>query len=541
MTIQRNPARVPRHLTGLLTLGMLSGACAFGASDWNQWRGPNRSGIAPQGPELAEHWPAEGPKKIWESEEKIPAGSGVAGGGYGSVVFSDGRLYLLATPKHSEALVTRQLVKDGLKALGWIAEKPPEALLKAIDEARVSEERAALDKDNRKLRGWVKEWVDAHVPADQAKAFGAFATDRLTRGKNALDLALLEKLVPIKDKEFANAEELDKWFADNGIDGEAKKQLAAKFPSSHLVGEDVIYCLDATNGKTLWKQAFPGVAREHGSSSTPCIADGRCYVLGSDGGAYCLDAKSGEKVWEAKTSPGDKACSFLVVDGVAVAASGPLTGFEAATGKVLWTQEKVGYSQSSPVSWTKDGKTSILVRSRNKTHCVDQATGAIRWEVDGGGISSPAVLGDRMALWNGADIVLYKLSETAAERAWAAKCPSDYGASPTIVGEHVYALGGKAAQCMELETGKVLWQDTPLEASDYMSPVFVDGKVLTQGSRSKKGGMLVLLKLTPEKGEVLSEAKLGLTQCVTPAIADGRIYVRQGKGVACYDMRKTAE
>ena len=63
------------------------------AADWNQWRGPDRNGYAPKGPELAGEWPKTGLKKLWDSEEKFPGGGHA---GYGSVTVADGRLYFFS-------------------------------------------------------------------------------------------------------------------------------------------------------------------------------------------------------------------------------------------------------------------------------------------------------------------------------------------------------------------------------------------------------------------------------------------------------------
>ena len=56
------------------------------SSDWNQWRGPNRDGISPE-KGLLQRWPKAGPKLIYQSKG--------LGGGYSSVVYSNGRLFTM--------------------------------------------------------------------------------------------------------------------------------------------------------------------------------------------------------------------------------------------------------------------------------------------------------------------------------------------------------------------------------------------------------------------------------------------------------------
>ena len=64
---------------------------------------------------------------------------------------------------------------------------------------------------------------------------------------------ILEKLSGIKGKEFASGEELDKWYADNEISEALKKSINKHSPTSIERCKDVMLCLDAKDGKELWK------------------------------------------------------------------------------------------------------------------------------------------------------------------------------------------------------------------------------------------------------------------------------------------------
>ena len=60
-------------------------------SSWPQWRGPERNGVSASKVKLADSWPEDGPKLLWESEY-IPSGDD---GGYGSVVAMNGKPFLI--------------------------------------------------------------------------------------------------------------------------------------------------------------------------------------------------------------------------------------------------------------------------------------------------------------------------------------------------------------------------------------------------------------------------------------------------------------
>ena len=61
-----------KRAIGIVSAVMAAVSCGTVlGQDWPQWRGPNRDGVAPKSPALADSWPAEGPKKLWESRDRI--------------------------------------------------------------------------------------------------------------------------------------------------------------------------------------------------------------------------------------------------------------------------------------------------------------------------------------------------------------------------------------------------------------------------------------------------------------------------------------
>ncbi|HXG66960.1 MAG TPA: hypothetical protein VNO70_17795, partial [Blastocatellia bacterium] len=58
-----------------------------GRSDWPQWRGPQRNGIS-QERGLLKHWPAQGPKLLWQVND--------IGDGYSTPAVVGTRIYLMS-------------------------------------------------------------------------------------------------------------------------------------------------------------------------------------------------------------------------------------------------------------------------------------------------------------------------------------------------------------------------------------------------------------------------------------------------------------
>jgi outer membrane protein assembly factor BamB len=85
-----------KHLTTILFVTMLS--VVTGAQDWNQWRGPQRTGVTPVFKAPAT-WP-ERPTRVWTTQ---------AGLGHSSPIVANGRVFLFSRIGEQEALTAFDL------------------------------------------------------------------------------------------------------------------------------------------------------------------------------------------------------------------------------------------------------------------------------------------------------------------------------------------------------------------------------------------------------------------------------------------------
>jgi outer membrane protein assembly factor BamB len=316
--------------------------------------------------------------------------------------------------------------------------------------------------------------------------------------------------------------------------------------SSNKVATDEVFCLDAANGKTIWKKGFQEAGVTGAGSSTPCIVKGKLYVVGSGSKVYCLNADNGNVIWEAKLSRSAKqpiASSIAVVGKAAVLLADVLTGLDAEMGKVLWTQDQITGYESSPAQWSTKGRDVVICNGERETHGVDPADGRILWSVPGGGKSTPVVAqeygGDfllNMSENRRTGLSAFRLTDKGPQKLWTLK-ECDRASSPVVFDGHVYAIAGGSnghgahLLCVHLDSGKVAW-DEVVDFAEVSSPVVADGKVF-----AVCGTLLLLLQATPEKYRVLSQADYRIALCTSPTIIDGRLYVRQVNAIACYDLR----
>jgi len=533
--------------TLLAALAMLAACSLVRGEDFNQWRGPQRNGVTAGGPKLDTRWDKSGPAKLWESDF-IP---GMLGDGSGCVSVAGGRAYVYVQWWYKEDIETRTVSDLALRRLGWTSRKVPEEILDAVEKARVGED---LEKLTGKPRSeWIRAWAGKHVgDAPENRAVFNYVVDRLDRGKKALPLELLAALETIRNKAFDSQAALDEWFAEHNVSAEDKAEVLKYVPSDVRKSHDTLVCLSIADGKTLFKKQFEGSgpygSYPYGASGTPTVVDGRCYFCGSKNDVYCLDAATGELIWQVRPTGGRNVINHsspLVLDGMVIVAASPLVALDAAKGTVLWKQPLVTTRESSPMVWRSGDRTFVLCNTDGRkaaVYCVDPRDGKVVWSVPAGGRNTVVVDGDMVvtSLVIGEfvgdptkfGLVAYRMSAEKAEQAWSTQTYSGGGESVLIHDGYVYSFGPSVAVCIELATGRIAWTQKTSHRG-WRSPVLADGKII-----SSDGSSILVTRATPEKYELLAKVKLPLDRYSSPAVADGRLYLRQEKNVACYDLTR---
>jgi outer membrane protein assembly factor BamB len=509
-----------------LSAALILTASAFSA-DWPQWRGPLRNGIAPDSPKLADSWPEGGPAMLWESEP-IPSNDD---GGLGSVVVAKSRAYLSVVWQSAMPAETRQIDEYVLRQLGF---QPTNALGREV-VAKMEQTRETLPPSLRgkKLDEFAEKWIAENLDKKQRQLFTGYVTSRFKLGKFAFPLDVLDKLDANKQRVFASDAEMRAWLDAQGWSGDIKQRIADAVPPTKRVAEDVVICLDLASGKTLWKTKSPGEPTGRGSSSTPCVAGGKVFALGSTH-AYCVDAESGALLWSSPLVAKGPGSSPLVADGVLVVNAKHLAGYDAATGKLLWQQEKAGGGNSSPVVWNGAGGALVICNGRDLT-AVNPANGEIVWSAPGGGDSTPAIAGDRLAVQSRKPeigLVVYNLSPGGADKVW--NHPADAlrtQSSPIVHDGCVYLMDDGIHACFDLATGKQLWQETVPSA--ISSPVLADGKLFVMVNNANTISMLRPGRAAPTE---LASAKVHAQWVPSPAIADGKLLLRMKDRIKCFDL-----
>jgi outer membrane protein assembly factor BamB len=328
-------------------------------------------------------------------------------------------------------------------------------------------------------------------------------------------------------------------------------------------GDELVQQYDAATGAEGWKFSYPTTyvddfGFDPGPRATPVIAGGRVFTLGPAGDLHAIDAASGMKIWGKNVLAAYKAgkgyfgaaSSPVFADGkllVNVGGRGAgIVAFDPATGNEVWkaTDDAAGYS--SPTVATVGGRTLAVFLTRAGLQALDPKTGAVaysypwRSRLDASvNAATPLVRGGDVFLTAsyGTGAVLLRPRGAELDEVWSNdRSLSCHYNTPVEVGGFLYGIHGRqeggAAElrCVEWKTGAVKWAK---EQFGCASLVVVDGGLLAVTEH----GELIRFNADPARYEERGRAAVltGVTRAA-PALADGRLYVRDEKRLVCVKL-----
>jgi outer membrane protein assembly factor BamB len=287
-------------------------------------------------------------------------------------------------------------------------------------------------------------------------------------------------------------------------------------------GNGKLLCL-TMDGKDVWKrdmQADYGrFGLNHGYASTPLLHGGRLYVqvlhgMHTDDPSYifAVDRNSGRTLWKVdrptdaiRESPDNYSTpQIATVAGkqqLVISGADYVTGHDLDSGKELW--RIAGFNPTNnPANRTI---ASSLVIGGNVFTTSTRGRPFIGFKAGGSG------------------------NITGKSELWTNNLGSDVP-TPTTDGKYIYVLvdNGKM-NCLEAETGKVVYQDQRIELGTYSaSPLLADGKIYC----TSEEGATTVVKAGPAF-EVLGVNKLENHTLASPVAVDNQIFIRTADYLYC--------
>ncbi|MCG6156575.1 PQQ-like beta-propeller repeat protein [Rubinisphaera margarita] len=331
-----------------------------------------------------------------------------------------------------------------------------------------------------------------------------------------------------------------------------------------------LLCFDEESGESLWKRtvtidrAMPTHKTNPHAPTTPA-SDGKLVVVWhGSAGLHCYDHVGnatwsrdlGEfrHMWGFGTSP-------ILFDDLVILHSGPgrqvfVAAFDLKTGELRWRQDEpqsgtgernaageyMG-SWSTPVLATHGETTHLIVIHSTRVVAYEPESGEILWYCEGVGhdrgdlaYSSPVIdnglcfvtggfRGPAMAIRLGGSG-----NVTETHRLWRNdRQPQNIGSGVVIEGHVLRPNAGPGTiECIDIETGEIVWQDRAI-GSMWSSLVKVGDLVYA----NNQDAVTTVFEASPLEFKEVSRNKLPGSSNSTPAVANGRIFIRTTEGLWC--------
>lgn len=345
------------------------------------------------------------------------------------------------------------------------------------------------------------------------------------------------------------------------VDGKVYLQSAAADGASR-----VLTCLNAADGKRLWSTEAPGNkgkahAKNSLASGTPACDGTRVYCAWWNGSGVSLVAYdlAGKELWQAplggyvsQHGPGfsPMAHGGLVFVNVDDDQHAELIAFDAKTGQKKWAAPRKAHRAcyTTPFLLERSGRAvELILGTTTAVTSYQPATGKVNWEypvVWPKGdtplrvIGHPVYAGGLLVLSSGDGggaryMAGIDPERKAPARVWELKKDVPYVPCVLSKGDRLFWIGDKGvAACADARTGKTIWSDRVFAGDVTASPILVGDQILMVSER----GEIAVVKADKEYEEPTKVA-LGEGAFATPAVADGRVYIRGVNTLFCFGKK----
>jgi outer membrane protein assembly factor BamB len=320
-----------------------------------------------------------------------------------------------------------------------------------------------------------------------------------------------------------------------------------------------LQAFDAKTGDLKWTQTYEKTPFQPkfgvGPRATPTVDGGKVFTLGNTGVLAAWDAATGKPLWKIETLKNPKAdnlgfgvsASPLIVGNLVVVQGGNskspgVRAYEKDTGKEVWIAGKDPASYAAPV---KLGNEIVVLTGANLTGISEK--GEVRWAVPFRDLlnesSTTPIRANELIIASSvtAGAIAVKVSDGQATQVWKKPSLTCYFSTPVAINpEYLYLVTGALSfsdmsvtlRCVETKTGKEIWNQPKVGKYHASLLKMGDGKLLMH----QDSGELLLLAPNNSKFEPLAKTKICGSTWAHPAIADGKIYVRDDHDLICLSL-----
>jgi outer membrane protein assembly factor BamB len=274
-------------------------------------------------------------------------------------------------------------------------------------------------------------------------------------------------------------------------------------------------------GNVVWERDLGTYTSQHGAGHSPIVHEGKVIVANDQDGTselLAFDARSGQPLWQTPRKP-FRACystPFILqrpgrAAELIVASTAGITAYDPNTGREIWHWE-----------WRFDGMPLRTVGSPIFAQGLIIATSG-----DGGGARHAVALrpGDQGAVPD-------------SHVVWVNKRFLPYVPTLLARGEHLYFVNDAGiAGCVRADNGERVWMERLEGGGSFSaSPILAGSSIYCV---SEEGEVFVFAAAPVFR--LLGRGRVGEQVFATPAVADGRLFIRGRQHLFCFAARTATQ
>lgn len=323
-------------------------------------------------------------------------------------------------------------------------------------------------------------------------------------------------------------------------------------------GREYVLAFDAASGKRLWEVAHGRRFtndRGDGPRATPTIDGDRVYAYGASGDLTVLDAASGKIVWTqnllskysgSNINWGLSESPLVLADRVLVQAGGrgaAIVALRKNDGGEIWRTQSDEPGYSSAVVHEVGGIREAVFFTAERALGVNVDNGRLLWSYDRvanrtANIATPIVRGNRVFLSSdyGTGAALLELSAggggLSARQVYFTNEMRNHHASSVLIGDHLYGFSGSILTAMQFDTGQVAWRDRSVGKG---SVVAADGRLYL----FSENGVVGLAEPNPARYVEHGRFRIRAGNLPTwshPVVSGGKLFLRDQDTIYAYDV-----
>lgn len=321
--------------------------------------------------------------------------------------------------------------------------------------------------------------------------------------------------------------------------------------------QEYLVAIDAGSGSTIWRTAIGGLFENdygNGPRATPTYHEGVLFTVGSLGDLAAVSAADGRTIWSRSLQqdfgselPNWAFSSSPLVLGEAViveiggSKNRTIGAFDRRSGELLWTGGRGEIVYSSPIVVTFNGVVQIVSLTKDGLIALSP-TGETLWTSEffpdlGIKPASPVFVPPDLVFASasydaGAKVVRLVTDghSVGVEEVWQHSLMRNHFNASIEVDGHLCGFDKAFLKCIDASTGEQTWVKRGLGKG---SLIRADGKLIVLSERGK----LVLLEADPTRIVELASHQVLTGRCWTqPALADGRLFLRNTTEMVAYDL-----